>query len=56
MCAKIWLEFDEDEIKTIKKAITKFCSENTEKYKVPLKLILMNEKLHNNRFKKKRIL
>jgi acyl-CoA synthetase (AMP-forming)/AMP-acid ligase II len=52
--AKILLN---QEMKTYeaKKIITEFCNNKLEKFKIPVKVLLMNESEFSNRFKKKRI-
>jgi acyl-CoA synthetase (AMP-forming)/AMP-acid ligase II len=38
-----------------KKMITTFCSDKLDQYKIPVKIILMNESEYGNRFKKRRV-
>tara|TARA_B100001250_G_scaffold414630_1_gene454994 strand:- start:21006 stop:22355 length:1350 start_codon:yes stop_codon:yes gene_type:complete len=54
VCANIWLNEEYDKKNKIKIDIRQFCNQNMERYKVPVKIFLINENLHNARFKKKR--
>ena len=51
VCAKVSLLNDEN-LKTLKKRIKNFCSGKLERYKIPVKIDIVNEKQHSDRFKK----
>lgn len=54
VCAKVRLIADED-AKEFSKRLRKFCGERLQKYKVPVKVTLVEGEQHNNRFKKIRV-
>jgi acyl-coenzyme A synthetase/AMP-(fatty) acid ligase len=51
VCAKVSLLRDEDP-KEFTKRLKKYCRERLESYKVPVKVAVVNEKQHSDRFKK----
>jgi acyl-CoA synthetase (AMP-forming)/AMP-acid ligase II len=51
VCAKVRLLTDEDP-KTFKKRLKHYCSQKLEKFKVPVKVEIVSEKQHSDRFKK----
>jgi acyl-coenzyme A synthetase/AMP-(fatty) acid ligase len=53
VCAKVSLLRDEDP-KEFTKRLKKYCREGLESYKVPVKVAVVNERQHSNRFKKVR--
>ena len=53
VCANVVLSVDEDKM-VFSTRLKKFCVTKMEKYKVPVKVELSNNKLYSNRFKKKR--
>ena len=54
VCAKVRVEKEED-IKNLRVRIKKYCRERLENYMVPVKIELVTEEQHSQRFKKKRI-
>jgi len=54
VCAKIRIDNKIDETEIIKK-IKKYCRENMERYKVPVKIILDDKIQYSDRFKKERV-
>lgn len=53
VCARITLSEEEDP-KAFKKKLKKFCREKMQSYKVPVKVKVIDDKQHNERFKKMR--
>jgi len=53
VCAKVSLIEPED-TKAFIKNVKAYCTSRLERYKVPVKVAIVNEKLHSNRFKKMR--
>ena len=51
VCARVKLHKDEDS-KTFNIRLKKYCSDRMEKYKVPVKIKIVEEKLYSERFKK----
>lgn len=54
VCAKIGL-FDDEDKKIFPAKLKKFCREKLEAYKVPVKIKIIDEKQHSDRFKKVRV-
>jgi len=54
VCAKVRLQYDEDKNKFIDR-LKKYCSDRLEKYKVPIKVQLVDEVQYTKRFKKQRV-
>lgn len=53
VCAKISVLQDEDH-KTFIVRLKKYCRERLQNYKVPIKVLITNERQHSRRFKKRR--
>jgi long-chain acyl-CoA synthetase len=53
VCAKVTLSIDEDK-KDFKKRLRVFCKERMQEYKIPVKIMMVNEDHYNLRFKKTR--
>ena len=51
VCVRIRLNHDENH-KDLKKRVKAYCRDKMPSYKVPVKIEIMTEKLHNERFKK----
>ncbi|MCP4713847.1 MAG: long-chain fatty acid--CoA ligase [Deltaproteobacteria bacterium] len=54
VCAKISLMQPAEDHKEIIKQVKAYCSARLERYKVPVKVVVVDEKLHSDRFKKMR--
>ena len=52
--AKIQLEKNNNDNMNIDNDIKSFCTKYLERYKVPVKIFIIDEELHTDRFKKKR--
>ena len=53
VCAKVRLEKESDP-KPFSIALKKFCRERLQPFKIPVKVEIVNQKQHSERFKKKR--